>query len=46
MGRTCPTAGRESMEDAMGSVKINMTSFSVGLVVSVLGLGIAALVTG
>jgi len=27
------------MEDAMGFAKINMTSFSVGLVISVLGLG-------
>jgi hypothetical protein len=32
-------AGRESMEDAMHFAKINMTTFSVGLVVSVLGLG-------
>src|SRR5258708_37350039 len=39
-GHTCRGAGRESMEDTMRFAKINMTTFSVGLAVSVLGLGI------
>src|SRR5258708_34706668 len=38
-GHTCRGAGRESMEDTMRFAKINMTTFSVGLAVSVLGLG-------
>src|SRR5262245_26178347 len=32
-------AGRESMEDSMRFARINTTSVSVGLVISVLGLG-------
>jgi hypothetical protein len=40
LGHACRGAGSESMEDAMGFAKIDMTPPSVGLVASILGLSV------